>query len=149
MPLLLRAIRCCGKNDAAVTYYTSRRTDLLQDSTRRDDSHSIEFIHIRNKIRLEKEEDGDDDIDATKHIAQDPNMGNNHVCKKIDNNDDDDFDDMSDLTIGSLRDLDSTPGCCAGNEKTSVASSSNGVSTSKPTFSWNSSMTCKDDEYSA
>jgi hypothetical protein len=147
MPLLLRAIRCCGKNDAAVTYYTSRRRDLLQDSTKRDDSHSIEFIYIRNKIRPEKEED--DDMDATKHIAQDPTARNHHVCKDMDKNDVIDFDDMSDLTIGSLRDLDSAPGCCAGNEKTSVASSSNGVSTSKPTFSWNSSMTCKDDEYSA
>jgi hypothetical protein len=140
MPLLFRTIRCCGKNDAAITKYTNRRTDLLQNSTTREDGHSIEVIYIRNQTRLEEH--------ATKSsVAQDPNMAN--IDEYKDFNQDDNDDDMSDLTVGSLRDLDYTASGAGGSiEKRSVASS-NDVSASKPTFSWNSSMTCRDEEYSA
>lgn len=135
MPPLFCSIRCCGKKSdvVAIANYASAKADLLQNSTgtsRKEDDHSpIPVIYIRHTAGLLKD---------TVEIAQDhPTAGVNHEAAAAD-------DDMSVLTIGSLRDLYDK---VSNNRRLSVTPSSNGaIPVSKPTVSWKSSMTCRDDE---
>mmetsp|Transcript_16750 Transcript_16750/g.31729 ORF Transcript_16750/g.31729 Transcript_16750/m.31729 type:complete len:146 (+) Transcript_16750:325-762(+) len=138
MPPLFRSIRCCGKKSdvVAIANNASAKADLLQNSTgtsrKEDDRSPIPVIYIRHTAGLLKD---------TAEIAQDyPTTGVNHDNHEAAADD----DDMSVLTIGSLRDLYDK---VSNNRRLSVAPSSNAaIPVTKPTVSWKSSMTCRDDE---
>lgn len=133
MPVFSCAIRCCGKNDAAIITATRHKNEMahvLHDTTiavgGRDSSsrHSIEVIYIVRK---------QDTATQTTSVAQSLVKGGSDMMQEY--NSHYEFDDMSDLSLGSLRDVEhKSSEDCRIVRKTSRYSS----------------MTCNDDdEYSA